>query len=262
MQHTTIQKLLSKRSSLLDSIGRAALRFYLYRENCYFDPRYNGEHRVLELLSAQKFEATTIFDIGANKGQWTAYARGFWPGANFHLFEPVPAIASLLNERFADDEQVTVHEFAVGSVDGEVEFHLDPERSTHSYVSTHISGTDVVPLLSGSTVFERLRLDRVDYCKIDAEGFDLDILHGLEPQLAARRISLIQFEHCGWMAYGRSFATTSQYLRDLGYRVGKIFPEGLREVEYGSDSWSSMTGPNFFAVSPDHNATFERLLTR
>lgn len=263
MNRNLLHKALSTRSRLLDLVGKAALRFYLYRENAFFHPDYNGEHRLLELLEKAGVRPRTIFDIGANEGRWSAHVLERWPDASVHQFEPVPAIASRLKERFAGSKAVHVHPCAVGGADGTVYYHENKQLSSHSFVAPRGDAENQVLLVSGATAFELAGIDHLDLCKIDAEGFDLEILHGLEPQLAKGQISFIQFEHHALgVSYQRSFASTSAFLRDLGYRIGKIFPEGLREVDYGAHNWSNQVGPNFLAASPAQTHIFEAFLSR
>lgn len=261
MNHDTLHRVLSVRSKFLDRLGAAALRFYLYRENAYFRPDVNGEHRLLDMLAAQGIQPQTIFDIGANVGRWSARARGQWPNAEIHLFEPVPSTVDRLNARFQGDSRTHIHNCAVGGKDGTVKLHENSEISSHSFVSCNNEGD--TRLITGATAFQLAKISYLDLCKIDAEGFDLDILHGLEPQLKSRQISFIQFEHHALaVSYSRPFGPTSTYLHELGYRVGKIFPEGLREIKYGANNWSNQIGPNFFAASPDHTGVFDALLSR
>lgn len=261
MNHDTLHRVLSVRSKLLDRLGAAALRFYLYRENAYFRPDLNGEHLLLDRLADNGISPGAIFDIGANEGRWSARVHQKWPNAQVHLFEPVPSIAARLNARFQGNDQIHIHHCAVGGEDGSVQFHENTELSSHSFVSKDAGGE--IRLVSGATAFKLANISHLDLCKIDAEGFDLDILHGLEPQLKSRQISFIQFEHHALaVSYGRPFGPTSNYMRDLGYRIGKIFPDGLREIKYGANNWSNQIGPNFFAASPDHSDVFEALLSR
>lgn len=261
MNHDRIHKLLSTRSSLLDALGHAGLRFFLYRENAYFHPDYNGEHHVLNQLKALGVSPRTIFDIGANVGRWSSRVHSLWPDAQIHMFDPVPSVAAGLERTFAAVPQMHVHNCAVGAEDGTVDIHENLDRSSHSFVTRSATGEG--KLVSGASAFKLAGADHVELVKLDTEGFDLDIIHGFEPQLRAAQISFFQFEHHTHSAsYGRQFGPTTAFLRDLGYRVGKIFPDGLREVEYGRNSWAYNVGPNFFAAAPDRADVFEALLSR
>src|SRR5208282_3312672 len=70
----------------------------------YYDYSYrmnrNGEQRLLKTL--QQFDFRTIFDVGANVGDWSRIARRTFPNAVIHSFEISPrtfeTLASNLTE--------------------------------------------------------------------------------------------------------------------------------------------------------------------
>lgn len=263
MNSDSLHKLLSRRSTLLDAIGRVALRFYLYRENAYFNPEHNGEHNLLNVLKSKGFVPRIIFDIGANEGRWSAKVGEMWPQADVHMFEPMPAIAQRLMLRFADRDRFQVHAVAVGGEDGKVELHANTEITSHSFVKKSGETEGGAQIVSGVKALSLSGCGHVDLCKIDAEGFDLAILRSFAPLLAAHKIHVIQFEHhCLAVAYDEPFTAIARMLRENGYRLGKIFPEGLREVVYDEASWSHQIGPNFCAISPKSSIHFDSLVSR
>lgn len=255
-----LQSVLSRRSAVLDQLGRVALRFYLYRENAHFNPDLNGEHFLLRRLDQLGFSPESVFDIGANEGRWSDTVMKQWPEASCHLFEPMPSIVARLEQRFAGNPQITVHPFAVGGTDGSIGLHENAELSSHSFVK---EGGEGAQMLSGESAFARAGIDRLDLCKIDAEGFDLAIIASLEDLLAHNRIAVLQFEHHALaVAYGVPFAEISSLFQRHGYRLGKMFPDGLREVRYGAPDWGYQVGPNSCAIASSHGYLFEQLAVR
>jgi FkbM family methyltransferase len=256
-------KLLSSRSKLLDWAGGIGLRLYLYRQNLFFDPDVNGEHQFLEKLKARGFSPKTIFDIGANEGRWSSYVGNMWPDAVVHMFEPMAGIVARLTEKFAGRAQFHVHHGAVGAENGKIKVFENTELSSHSYVGASADDAPEVDVFSGPKCLELAGVEKVELCKIDTEGFDLAILKGLQKELATHRFSVIQFEHHQFaVSYGVRFADVTAMLRDCGYRVGKIYPEGIKEVRYGEHDWEYIIGPNFCAMSPDCHGLFESLRSR
>src|SRR4051794_36604263 len=53
-----------------------------------FDFRDNGEALLLDCLGVLNF--TTLFDVGANRGQWARYGLDKHPHGHVHCFEIVP----------------------------------------------------------------------------------------------------------------------------------------------------------------------------
>ncbi len=62
-----------RRNPLLGRLARACWSYLAAYSNFDYDPRTNGELRVLQALAA--LEPRCVFDVGANIGDWTALAR-------------------------------------------------------------------------------------------------------------------------------------------------------------------------------------------
>lgn len=61
----------------------------------------------------------TIIDVGANRGQFSLFARHYYSHAMIYAFEPLDNPFSKLSALFASDPRVRVVKSAVGDVDGE-----------------------------------------------------------------------------------------------------------------------------------------------
>src|SRR5437660_12856519 len=65
--------------------------------------RLNGEAWLLSRLSGY---ATTVFDVGANRGSWTQEALRMLPNATLHSFEPIPETYVDLSRRVGASDRV------------------------------------------------------------------------------------------------------------------------------------------------------------
>lgn len=256
-----LHRRLSAPSALMDRLGQMGLRFFLYRENLYFDPELNGEHNLLRRLKHLGFESKAVFDIGANVGRWTEEAMVLWPAARYHLFDPTDVACQSLRERFSGAANCHIYQVAVGDAEKQVSVFENTETNSHSFISEAGGGsTRMVP---GDRLLELASEQVVDFCKIDTEGFDLKIIKSMEPSLRQHLYRVIQFEHYPLaMNYGMRFSEISSMLRSLGYRTGKLFPEGLRELKTDVDGWTHASGTNFVALAPELNDLFQKLITR
>lgn len=142
------------------------------------------------------FSVGIVFDVGANLGQSAlAYAQD-WPRAEIHSFEPAQSLFSQLSANTAQNSRIHPHRLAFGMKPGEVSFIVDGELS-------HIrqEGEDPGGLVEETVKVERLDdfcaaegVSRIDFLKIDTEGFDLDVLRGAEQMLGEGRIGFVQLE--------------------------------------------------------------------
>jgi FkbM family methyltransferase len=138
-----------------------------------------------------------VFDVGANVGAKAAEMRA--RGSQVVCFEPQPECVAKLKERFAGDEGVTIINKALGQAPGFAELFVCETANqlstfsndwrqgrfkdyswSHS-ITTHVDTLDAAIAHFGAP----------DYCKIDVEGFELEVLAGL-----TRPIPLLSFEFC------------------------------------------------------------------
>lgn len=130
-----------------------------------------------------------VLDVGANIGYYALLASTC-VGAEGEViaFEAVPSIARELKEIIRlNNASVTVHEAAVGSEAGSIEVHRASETNIgHSGTRASESSVSegVVPQIRLEDTIPAESWDRVRLIKIDVEGAELDVLHGLEAGLA------------------------------------------------------------------------------
>ncbi len=152
--------------------------------------------RLRRFLRPHVRAGETVFDIGANKGEWTAEMRRL--GAEVIAVEPQAECVTELRERFADDPHVQVVATAVGERQGEGVLHLAVTSSSHASMSEEwreaaIAHRGMPP--DGWVGTERVKLTTLDalierfgapaFCKIDVEGLEAEVIAGLSRPLAA-----------------------------------------------------------------------------
>lgn len=140
-----------------------------------------------------------IFDVGANIGQTALHLRRFFPRATLHCFELSPETAVELRRNVARYPQVHVHAQALGrephrtrvrlqswSEINSLRFAVDPGEPT--------AGTEEVEVTTVDTFATAHGIDWIDILKIDAQAFDLDVLHGARALLDAHRVAFVYVE--------------------------------------------------------------------
>jgi FkbM family methyltransferase len=138
----------------------------------------------------------TVLDVGANEGQTALpFARAF-PEAQVFAFEPVPQTFSTLRARTANVDRIRCFELALGDYDGEATISLADKSGQNSLlnVAEPGPGTITVPVARGDTWASTHDVDHVDVLKIDAEGYDLEVLSGFDELLAASKVRAVLVE--------------------------------------------------------------------
>jgi len=124
-----------------------------------------------------------VFDVGANVGQVTSILLDI--GARVIAIEPNPPLADLVRSRYG----VHVEQCAIGAAPGTATLRLgrDPGHSTLSaeWAALHeerLGGEISVPLRTLEGLIEEHGEPR--FVKIDVEGFEPEVLQGLERPLS------------------------------------------------------------------------------
>ena len=128
----------------------------------------------------------TVIDVGAYKGDFTAFARERWD-ATVIAVEPIPAFADALNSRFESDAAITIVSAALGASTGTIDIALAADGS-----SAWSQGEVIrVPLLD---VADIVGDQQVALMKVNAEGAEFDVLERLIASGQITQIRAIQVQ--------------------------------------------------------------------
>jgi FkbM family methyltransferase len=182
-----------------------------------------------------------VFDCGANVGDVTAQLIG--SGAHIHAFEPDPVAFARLSDRFLGAANVTLHNVAVATRDGDAtlirasDFADDPtartSRSTivagghlmadHGETTAPVKTIDL-PRLIRETVSQH---GEIALLKLDIEGAELEILEALEQQdlFDAVRLTIVE-THQG------KFPALRPRFKALRKRIAQGYPATKVNLEW------------------------------
>ena len=151
-----------------------------------------------DILAARGISARIVMDIGANRGQTSKrLARGF-PSAEVHCFEPTPSSFQVLEARMKRFPNAKVHPIAFGPERKTARFFLRDHHESNSFLK--LCEGEVGGAVEKCIDVEMRNLDEfvldqgwgnVHVLKINAEGYDLDILKGGRALLCSGKIHLI-----------------------------------------------------------------------
>jgi FkbM family methyltransferase len=164
----------------------------------------------LQLAGFRREQPLTVFDIGANRGDFTIQIAYDWPQAQIWSFEPSPTTFAALQRRLGElparlSQRLHPEPLALGAAaqTGTLPLHnfgIDTLSSLHAstpYTASHgltPQASADVTCLTGEDFCSREGLTSIDLLKIDTEGNDLQVLQGFHPLLRSGRIRAVLVE--------------------------------------------------------------------
>lgn len=138
----------------------------------------------------------SIIDVGANVGQSAIRFRAAFPKARIISLEPVQTSFEELRRR-TNGLRVECHRLALGPRNETAAIYLTRFSETNSLVKPvddELLGAEEVEVVTLDEFVSANHLDRIDLLKIDAEGYDLEILKGAGATLESRAIRFLMIE--------------------------------------------------------------------
>jgi FkbM family methyltransferase len=156
-------------------------------------------HRVAagvehEVVLRHLADVRLIVDIGANRGQFALCARHCFAQSRIVSFEPLAGPAGVYRSLFANDNNIVLHEVAIGPEPGEATIHLSARDDSSSllpiseaqdrlFPGTAEAGTTVIQISPLNSCLVEAEIDSPALLKLDVQGFELEALKGCESLL-------------------------------------------------------------------------------
>jgi FkbM family methyltransferase len=162
-------------------------------------PRFEPD--MVRLFDSLTKEDHCVFDIGANIG-CTAVFFGE-KAAQVHCFEPSPTTFGFLakNVGNAGLENVICVNVGLGKAETESELTFAPNNRSGGFVSNQIQASaghvvEKIRIVRGDDYVRLHRISRLDFIKIDVEGFEKDVIEGmLESVEKFRPVVALELNH-------------------------------------------------------------------
>jgi FkbM family methyltransferase len=133
----------------------------------------------------RSLNATHVFDIGANTGEFALIARAAFPMAKIFSFEPLDTEFNTLNEVMKKDPLFESFKIALGETDGTAVMHVSEFSPSSSFVFKSANSSPQSMEIKTLDHYEYLiRFSDTVIIKMDVEGYELSILKGAEKVLA------------------------------------------------------------------------------
>src|SRR4030095_609930 len=187
-----------------------------------------------------------VFDIGANVGNRIDLFLEL--GARVVAVEPQQECVEILQKKYSD--KINIENIGLSKSEGVLEFHIADESTISSFSKEFISKTGAhrfkrnkwkETIKVNVSTFDKLieKYGVPDFSKIDVEGFELEVLKGLN-----KKIPAMSFEYC--------VPEMSEKLYECLQRINTMDPSASYNYSIGesfvlaSDKWYSF--PEFLSL--------------
>ena len=242
----------------LSNFCQTYLNYYKNENNS--DMSTNGE---LWFLRKILLDCDVVFDVGANVGDWSNAVISLNTSCSLYSFEPSLTTFNKLRLNISSEKAI-LKNIGLGSVLEKSLLHVNENRDTLSSLfcreglnlpdSLNKLSTEVVSIERLDEFCRHQNIARIDFLKMDVEGFEMEVLIGSGKFLSEKRINIIQFE------YGGANIDAKVLLKDLmgllissGYKIYKIHSNFLEHIESYNQTLENFQYKNFIAVSENYH---------
>lgn len=230
----------------------------------YWNNHVSGESYVINSVLKDYFldVKSTVFDVGANIGDYSKEIKKAFPQSIIYAFEPnINTFKSLENNLSNSD----IKSFCIGlsscTSKKNIYTYASDSQSQHASVYKEV----LSDLHKAENIlkieFETISLDefcgkygieKIDFLKIDTEGHELDIILGAKKLISENRIGIIQFEFNEMNIISRVF------LKDFydalpSYDIYRVDSDRLIPLFNYNSSNEIFKFQNFLAISKSLN---------
>ena len=168
----------------IDVAGLPTDRYFEHVENVYSD-----NIALCNLIWTTIAPGAVIMDVGANIGIFSTLFNRIIPDTTVYSFEPSPKAYECLTETLRRNGVRTdrAFNFGIGEKSGTLNFY-ECDMLAGSCIVTqddnkHLANT-TIPVVPIDQFVKEQKLERLDFIKIDVEGFESEVLKGAKQTLA------------------------------------------------------------------------------
>ena len=192
---------------------------------------YNEGNRLISFLKKEKID--TIFDVGANIGQYAKILRRFGYHGKIISFEPLEKEKNLLDIEMADDYNFESLNYALGNKNKTLKINVAKNSVSSSILKTHERHLNY-DNRTISVEKKKIKMRKLNYfankikknktmLKLDTQGFEFEVLSSAQNKI--KDFKLIQLELSFQEMYykEKNWLKTLDFLQNKGFYVIDIF---------------------------------------
>jgi FkbM family methyltransferase len=219
----------------------------------------SGEEWVLDYIAKQGSNPAVVFDGGANKGEYALMAQRVFERRGrpikIYCFEPSKATFAMLQKNINKSSSIMPINSGLGESQSQSVLYSDGAGSGLASVYNRdlpeqhqaLTMQEQVAITSVDGFCKQNNIGRIDFLKLDIEGFEMAALRGSSAMLKNRAISAIQFEFGGADIDARVFFKDFYNLLSPDFNIYRILQNGLYPIKHYRETDEVFITTNYFA---------------
>jgi FkbM family methyltransferase len=214
-----------------------AAGFELRRINNKFEPKKEDTFKWMRNLNIR-----TVFDVGANTGQFAGEIHAILPEAAIYSFEPLRECYYLLVEKMSHVPKFRAFDFALGSEASEIEMHRSEFTPSSSILRMRELHKQAFPFTSKETL-EKIAVKRLDdvvggldlakniLIKIDVQGFEDRVIAGGLKTIQMAKLLILETSFESLYDNQPLFDTIYETVKRMGFAYHGNFSQLLSPID-------------------------------
>ena len=202
-----------------------------------FVDKFYHRKRIFNYFKNKKFKL--IFDIGANVGEYSELFKNIDKNIEIVCFEPQKEVFKKLKKNLKNFKKIKFYNYAIGNKNVYEKLNINLGSSYISSFSKYNKKSSYYKIRktllkkNDSKLFERVKVvkldtikefkkKKIDLVKIDVEGYEIEVLLGMEKILENTKMIMIEI-HRSNMYLNYDPKKIEKFLKNKGFKVIKDF---------------------------------------
>lgn len=241
--------------SIFERLYRIGLEGMNYNSSKIGD---NGETYCIDYLARalRGKQNITIFDVGANKGDYTAALLDRFDRSDLKIysFEPSEPTFQQFKENITD-QRVSAFNLGMGAKTETLKLYKTEKSSGLSslyqrnleHFDITMDVTEEIKITTLDEFCEAQQVSEISFLKMDVEGHESKVLEGASDMLSRDSVKYIQFEFGGCNIDSRTYFQDFYYVLKDKYQFYRIVHDGLYPIREYREDYEIFKTINFLA---------------
>lgn len=217
---------------LLAPLHRVALNLSLHGLG-YDNARHTGEEWFIAHI-LPRYDVESAIDVGANVGAYSALLARHLSGAIYAVEPSSSSFAKLSQFAAETNGRVVPVKAAISDMNGSATLFSREELSEKASLSLspgeETALREEVRTVTLDALVDELGIERCDFIKIDTEGFEREVLEGMQQTLEHLKPRFVQFEFNRGHLY-RGVTLFALCVLLPGYEFYRLLPRGWIKID-------------------------------